>query len=136
MKEVVLRLIKQYYIQYIKFPINDKRSYNNRILLFTMKNLSRRQIPELKLSFDTDCVSVLTSLLASRFTRQVSELPDESTGLADTVDTSASKLESSRNTRINSNNLAGRFARRNCKQIDHFSIRSPTLLADWPILVH
>ena len=72
-----------------------------------MKNLSRRQIPELKLSFDTDCVSVLTSLLASRFTRQVSELADESTGLANTVDTPANKLESSRNTRINSNNLAG-----------------------------
>ena len=76
---------------------------------------------------------VLTGLLAGRFTRRASKLADAQTVLADTVDAPASKSEWGRNARINSNDSAGRFVRRNCEQIGRFPIRSPTLPADLPI---
>ncbi len=72
-------------------------------------------------------VFVLTGLLAGRFTRQASKPVDAHTGLADTVDAPASKSEWGLNAKINSNDSAGRFVRRNCEWIGRFSIRSPTV---------
>ena len=80
-------------------------------------------------------VCVLTGLRAGRFTRPASKPAGAQTGLADTVDSWASKSEWCRNASMKTSYSAGRFDRHNCQQIGRFPICSPTLLADRPILI-
>ncbi len=79
---------------------------------------------------------MFTGLLIGRFTRQERGPADVQTGPANIVDAPVNKSEWGQNARINSNDSTGRFVRRNCKQIDHFLIRLPTLPVDQPIPIY